>query len=205
VPAPFFPHRSLILHARTAPGPSRVARVLPALPPHLSQPPSTPPPRLNFDRLLSSFTTRRASNVGDAPRLRLYCLFCVSRRRLHRHASTVSGPWTRAATSSPASHATVVAPWTRTACSSGCLPSDHIIAAVPWIEAATHLRIESSLNFKRCEHQSPSALLQVETKIPITSPCSSPRATTVPMPMLRELLRTRTVCQCERRAREPEA
>jgi hypothetical protein len=72
-------------------------------------------------------------------------------------------------------------------------------------EVTTRLWIEGSLNFKRCEHQNPSALLQVETKIPITSPCSTPCAATVPMSMPRELMRTRTVRQCERRAREPEA
>ncbi|TVU37675.1 hypothetical protein EJB05_11003, partial [Eragrostis curvula] len=68
------------------------------------------------------------------------------------------------------------------------------------------LRIEGSLSFKR-EPQSPgsscassSSLLQVETKISITSsssPCSSPRsaasatAAVAPVPMPRELLRTR--------------
>ncbi|GJN10916.1 hypothetical protein PR202_ga29061 [Eleusine coracana subsp. coracana] len=57
------------------------------------------------------------------------------------------------------------------------------------------LRIEGSLSFKRGEQQSPSAaLLQVETKISITSsssssPCSSPRAAAAAAP--RELLRTR--------------
>ncbi|KAK3125798.1 hypothetical protein QOZ80_7BG0609860 [Eleusine coracana subsp. coracana] len=56
------------------------------------------------------------------------------------------------------------------------------------------LRIEGSLSFKRAEQQSPSAaaLLQVETKISITSsssPCSSPRAAAAATP--RELLRTR--------------
>jgi hypothetical protein len=139
----------------------------------------------NQENLVAAIHTRRGSNVGDAPCLRL---FCLSGRRLRRRASIAAGPWTRAAASSPASHAAAVAPWTRAARSSGCLPPDHIAVAAPWIE-----------------HQSPSALLQVETKIPITSPCSSPRAATMPMPMLRERLRTRTVRQCERRAREPEA
>ncbi|XP_062186342.1 IQ domain-containing protein IQM2-like isoform X2 [Phragmites australis] len=49
------------------------------------------------------------------------------------------------------------------------------------------LRIEGSLSFKR-EQQSPSALLQVETKISITSPRA---AATAPVPMPRELVRTR--------------
>ena len=49
------------------------------------------------------------------------------------------------------------------------------------------LRFEGSLSFKR-EPQSPSALLQVETKISV----ASPRATVVaPVPMPRELARTR--------------
>jgi hypothetical protein len=75
------------------------------------------------------------------------------------------------------------------------------------IEAAMRLRIEGLLNFKWCEQQSPSALLQVETKIFITSPCSALRADTVPMPMTmpRELLWTPAVRRCERSAREPEA
>ncbi|KAL6657026.1 hypothetical protein ACP70R_004806 [Stipagrostis hirtigluma subsp. patula] len=54
------------------------------------------------------------------------------------------------------------------------------------------LRIEGSLSFKR-EQQSPSALLQVETKISITSPraCAGAAAAPLPMPMPRELARTR--------------
>jgi hypothetical protein len=124
------------------------------------------------------------------------------------HAVTAS-PWMRATASSPAPHAATAAPWMRLAHSSGCLPPDHIAVTAPWIEAATRLRIEGSLNFKRCEQQSLSVLLQVETKVSITSPCSSPRAATVPMPMPmpmpRELLWVHMVRRCERRAREPEA
>jgi hypothetical protein len=122
------------------------------------------------------------------------------------HAA-VAGPWARAAASPPAPHTVAATPWTRAARSNGRLPLDHIAAAEPWIEAVTRLRIEGSLNFKWCEQQSPSAVLQVETKISITSPCLSPRTATVPMsmPMLREHLRTCMVHQCERHAREPEA
>ncbi|KAL6841738.1 hypothetical protein ACP4OV_028250 [Aristida adscensionis] len=53
------------------------------------------------------------------------------------------------------------------------------------------LRIEGSLSFKRAEPQSPSARLQVETKISITSPRACATAAPVPVPMPRELARTR--------------